>query len=310
VKRVALMAAIAVLVASLNVAPAAASQVRTFVSGHGADTGSCGVGSPCRTFAFAATQTAAGGEITVLDSAGYGAVTISQSLTITNPGGIEAGITAASGDAITVNTTAAANVTLRGLTLEGSAGGANGIVVNSPLPFNGGTSTLNIIGCVIKDFGDSGITVAPSSSGANGSVPALNALIADSYLLSNATAGVVFETPGATIEFVAVERTTTANNGVGIYFNQSAQLFGVLADIRALTNTTGVKILGGNALVLMQNSTALLNTSADVNITGGTIILLNHNQMTSLNNTSIAESDGTNYIDILQGNALNNVTLR
>src|SRR5580658_5850422 len=95
-----------VLALGLNATPGFAQAVRTFGSGHGTDSGTCGVGSPCRTFAFAATQTAAAGEIVVLDSAGYGAVTITQSLTITNPGGVEAGVTAPSGgDAITINTT-------------------------------------------------------------------------------------------------------------------------------------------------------------------------------------------------------------
>ena len=79
---------------------------RTFVSGYGADTGACGITAPFRSFAYAAPQTASGGEITVLDSAGYGTVTITGSLTITNPGGVEAGITVTSGNAITIAATA------------------------------------------------------------------------------------------------------------------------------------------------------------------------------------------------------------
>ncbi|MDQ6701827.1 MAG: hypothetical protein M3Z96_01330 [Pseudomonadota bacterium] len=50
-------------------AVAAHAANRTFVSGKGTDSGACALAAPCRTFAFALTQTAAGGEIDVLDPA-------------------------------------------------------------------------------------------------------------------------------------------------------------------------------------------------------------------------------------------------
>jgi hypothetical protein len=59
---------------------------RTWVSGKGADSGTCALEFPCNTFAFALTQTAAGGEIDVLDQADYGPVTITQSVSIVNDG--------------------------------------------------------------------------------------------------------------------------------------------------------------------------------------------------------------------------------
>jgi hypothetical protein len=62
---------------SLGVASSSAQAVgtgasRTFVSGAGSDSGTCPVSTPCRTFAYALTQTATNGEIIVLSSAGYG----------------------------------------------------------------------------------------------------------------------------------------------------------------------------------------------------------------------------------------------
>ena len=107
------------LVATLSALPARAENARSFVSGAGSDSNPCSLAAPCRSFAGAIIQTAPGGEITVLDSAGYGAVTINQSVSITNPGGVEAGITtSASENAITIDATSAATVTLRGLTLD------------------------------------------------------------------------------------------------------------------------------------------------------------------------------------------------
>ncbi|MGH6812149.1 MAG: hypothetical protein ACREDM_07315 [Methylocella sp.] len=51
----------------LSAAPAQAGPNRTFVSGKGTDSGACTRAAPCRSFAFALTQTNAGGEIDVLD---------------------------------------------------------------------------------------------------------------------------------------------------------------------------------------------------------------------------------------------------
>ena len=116
---------LAVLVAcsELAVAPRAAYALaqRTFVASNGNDANACSLAAPCRGFARAITQTSANGEIIVLDSAGYGAVTIDRSVTITAPAGVYAGISVFTGAGITVATPGAA-VTLRGLTINGQGG--------------------------------------------------------------------------------------------------------------------------------------------------------------------------------------------
>ena len=68
---------------------------RTWVSGKGTDTAGCGpVGNPCRTLQYAHDNTAAGGEINVLDAAGYGAVAIGKAISIINDGAGVAGVLA------------------------------------------------------------------------------------------------------------------------------------------------------------------------------------------------------------------------
>src|SRR5215469_3595657 len=100
--------------------PAFAQATRTFVSGHGSDSNPCTLAAPCRSFAQAITQTNAGGEIAVLDTAGYGTVTINKAISITNQDGVEAGISTASAvDAITVAAGTGDVVNLRGLVLTG-----------------------------------------------------------------------------------------------------------------------------------------------------------------------------------------------
>src|SRR5215469_2475697 len=117
---------------------------RTFVSGNGSDANPCSLAAPCRSFTGALGQTNPGGEIAVLDTAGYGAVTINKAVSIVNEEGVEAGITVTTGDGITISAAASDVVNLRGLTLVG-AGGTNGITFNTG-------SALNIQNCVIRGF--------------------------------------------------------------------------------------------------------------------------------------------------------------
>jgi hypothetical protein len=93
----------ALLALGLGTAPAQALSNRAWVSGHGSDAMGCGApASPCRTFQYVHDNIiAAGGEIDVLDPAGFGAVTITKGLSIVNDGVGTAGVQAASGNAIT-----------------------------------------------------------------------------------------------------------------------------------------------------------------------------------------------------------------
>src|SRR5439155_9243032 len=92
--------------------------VRTFVSGQGNDNNSCSVTQPCRTLQAAMALTLPGGEIYVLNSAGYGSLTINKSVTIMSEGTV-AGVTAASGIGITISAGANDVINLRGLDIDG-----------------------------------------------------------------------------------------------------------------------------------------------------------------------------------------------
>ena len=70
------------LVVLLQAAPAHAQASRTWVSGVGDDVNPCSRTAPCKTFAGAISKTALNGEINCLDPGGFGAVTITKSITI------------------------------------------------------------------------------------------------------------------------------------------------------------------------------------------------------------------------------------
>src|SRR6266498_3500884 len=75
-----ILAVAAFLLTVTSMANAQAS--RTWVSGVGDDANPCSRTAPCKTFAGAISKTAAGGEIDCLDPGGFGAVTITKSITI------------------------------------------------------------------------------------------------------------------------------------------------------------------------------------------------------------------------------------
>ncbi|HEX8258230.1 MAG TPA: right-handed parallel beta-helix repeat-containing protein [Allosphingosinicella sp.] len=108
---------VALILSTILAAPALAQATRTWVSGVGDDVNPCSRTAPCKTFAGAISKTAAGGEINVIDPGGFGAVTITKSLTIDGHG-TQASILSTGTTGINVNG-AGIVVNLRNLTING-----------------------------------------------------------------------------------------------------------------------------------------------------------------------------------------------
>jgi hypothetical protein len=113
------------------VSAAQAQATRTWVSGVGDDANPCSRTAPCKTFAGAISKTAASGEIDCIDPGGFGAVTITKSVTI-DGGGTFGSILAAGTNGVIVNDAATATpgtiiVALRNLSINGAGSGLNGI---------------------------------------------------------------------------------------------------------------------------------------------------------------------------------------
>jgi hypothetical protein len=126
--------ALAIMAFTLVVSTGAQAQAtRTWVSGVGDDVNPCSRTAPCKTYAGAISKTAKDGEISTLDPGGFGAVTITKSITI-NGGGAGQGygsILASLVNGVIVNITDAADVRktvrLDWLNINGASTGINGI---------------------------------------------------------------------------------------------------------------------------------------------------------------------------------------
>jgi hypothetical protein len=230
------------LVCSVASVPAHA-RARVFVASYGNDANPCTFGSPCKTFQQAVNVVDPGGEVTAIDSGGFGPINITKAVTITSPDGIEAGIVpVSSGDAITINASPVDTIVLRGLTIDGSSGGNNGIVLRS-------AASLTVTNCVVKNF---------AASAGNNSV-------------GN---GILFLSSPA---FFVITNTIVANNGLaGIYFwpqNGANNVNGVIDHVTATGNISGIAIdtgltTGGTTGVSITNSVVSNSISAGIYAAG------------------------------------------
>jgi hypothetical protein len=128
---------------------AAVGAQRTFVATTGSDANPCSPTQPCRGFGAALAHTDPGGEIVVLDSGGYGRVTIGKSVTIAAPAGVHAAISVFPGTNGIDIPADGVKVVLRGLAITGQ-GGTHGIYVS-------GQNELTIERCDIAGMTVNGV---------------------------------------------------------------------------------------------------------------------------------------------------------
>lgn len=108
---------------------AAALSQRTFVASYGSDASpNCALLAPCRSFNAAIAQTSGGGEVVILDTAGYGPMVINKALKVIGPSGVYGGISVIGGagptTGIVINAANGDDITLRGLDISGVPGAA------------------------------------------------------------------------------------------------------------------------------------------------------------------------------------------
>ncbi len=134
----------------------AAQATRTWVSGVGDDVNPASRTAPCKTFAGAISKTAAGGEINAIDPGGYGAVTITKSITI-DGGGTFASILAAGTTGIIINAGTDGVVALRHLNINGAGTGINAIKIVA-------AKKVIIEDCVLANFTQQGVEIGTASA--------------------------------------------------------------------------------------------------------------------------------------------------
>lgn len=182
---------------------AQAQASRTWVSGVGDDANPCSRTAPCKTWAGAISKTAACGEIDALDPGGFGAVTITKSITLDGTGTF-ASILASLVNGIIINASATDVVTIRGLSINGFCNGINGINILQ-------AKTVNVEDCVIFRFNTgNGITVNETSSSG------LDLNVRNSVIRDNTNDGINTTSSTGNVE-VTLDRVSLIGNGNGFH---------------------------------------------------------------------------------------------
>jgi hypothetical protein len=229
---------------------AQAQATRTWVSGVGDDVNPCSRTAPCKTFAGAISKTAANGEIDCLDPGGFGAVTITKSITIDGTTGAGfGGILASLVNGVVVNDSGTASpntiqVLLRNLSINGAGNGLDGIRFISG-------RRLIVEGCTVFGFSGDGLETAPNT-------------------------GTAFN--------LTVNNSSFMRNGVGIRQGTTIGTLNASYDnVRLLGNTTdGLLATGGTGNI----SRSVIDNNATNGLTasGGAVINGSQNQVTSNGN--------------------------
>jgi len=228
---------------------------RSFVSTLGSDADNCSVSAPCATLGGALAVTAAGGEIVVVNSGEYGTATISQPVTVSAIG-VDATITATSGNALTINTTG--NVTLTGLGLHGLGTGNDGVLVQQ-------AGILRLYNVTAENFANDGVEFASA-----GNLAIYNSRFTDSqYGLAVENASTQAFVHNTSFNHNSLAGVYTPM-GVAVVGDSSGQFNGsgfesnggtlVLSENQAVLNNTGVSAVGVSAVLQFSSCSVALNT--------------------------------------------------
>jgi hypothetical protein len=223
---------------------------RTAVSAKGNDANNCAPATPCRTFARAMSQTNASGEILVLDSAGYGPFTIDRSVTVQAAPGVYAGVTAPSGNGITLGLPASGRAVIRGLALEGLGTGTWGIY--------GFAGIVHIENCTINGF-VGGIGIG-----------GYTATISDTEVRNSTTSGIIVANAG---NRAVIERVRLKNNGTwGLVVQDSARA--TIRNSVVSGHDAGLAAIA-NGVLNAENTEATRNTAGYISDSGATLRVSN-----------------------------------
>jgi Right handed beta helix region len=284
-------------------AQAVTQRARVFVASYGSDSNPCSFTQPCRTFQTAVNFVANGGEVTAIDSAGFGPISITQSVTITSPAGIEAGIVPGAGDAIDINAPGGF-VVLRGLTLDGAGAFSYGVNVTN-------ASQVEIVDCTVRNFTGAGILVEQPAAM---QILIEQTVVTNPATVSNGNVRGIWIRAGTGNIIATLNETTVTDSLVGVQFDAaSANLEAMVSnshiDANALIGLLAIGNASSVSNVVLRNVT-LNQTSTGVQLGSSAVAYFSQVTITNVNGFPLTDgvyfspgttnnaafSDGTSHL--------------
>lgn len=256
---------------------AQAQATRTWVSGVGDDANPCSRTAPCKTFAGSISKTAPAGEIDTLDPGGFGALTITKSITIDGLSGLS-GVLVSGTNGLVVSAGSSDVVILRNLDINGIGSGLAGILIL-------GAKDVRIENCKIYGFSGRGIDDHRTS----GHLAVTNTVVSD-----NAQSGIVALSGGGSTLNITIDHVQMHGNG-----NSG---FAITGGTRALvmhSSATSNAVHGfyadSNAMLILEDTASFANVSDGVISLSGATIWLSNTTVTN-NGTGIYTGMGSSIL--------------
>ena len=292
---------LAVVAFTLMISSAVQAQSRTWVSGVGDDMNPCSRTAPCKTFSGAISKTAANGEIDALDPGGFGAVSITKSITIDGTQGAGSAELRPPPRAASLSRQLQASpttivVVLRNLAINGTGNGLRGVRFIAGksvsvehcqifgfkgLPGHGidmantaGNSQVVVKDTIIEENGGSAINLNPSNvAGVSATLSMHNSR------LSRCGTGITMSTgvTRATVRNSEIELMSGLGAGNGINLASGTPIIH-LHHVSLSHNTTGIAATAGQARmsdVYITNCATSMTTPANVRSWGDNMIFEN-----------------------------------
>jgi hypothetical protein len=264
---------------------AQAQATRTWVSGVGDDVNPCSRTAPCKTFAGAISKTAVNGEINCLDPAGYGAVTVTKSITI-DCEDTQGSILSAGTNGVIVNITSVTDLKksfkLRGVSINGAGTGINGIRILA-------ATNVTLQEVVIDGVTQHGVSIENTSG-------AFKMLIDHSTIRSNTLNGINAFPTGTGSVNLAITNSTFAFMG-GNAVNLANTTVATISDSVINGNAIGINV--GAAQAFASRCTIFNNTTGVSASAGGNVRLFGNTVTgngTGLSGTAITSVTNTNTV--------------
>jgi hypothetical protein len=255
----------------LQAASAHAQATRTWVSGVGDDANPCSRVAPCKTFAGAISKTAPNGEINCVDPGGFGAVTITKSITIDCDGTFGSVLVALT-NGINING-AGITVNLRNLSVNGVGNGLIGINFIS-----GNSLTLTNVNVMNFNAGSAiGVLFAPNT--ANTILEVNNSVITSNGIAPVTGGGIVVQPAVGGSAVVVISDSKLENNSDAVRANSASG--GVTMTVRESTvannRGNGINSIAGNAIILMVDRATISNNFQNgvVSSGGNSVVRIN-----------------------------------
>ena len=295
------MIALAIAGTVIAALPAQAQALRTWVAGNGSDSNPCSYTAPCKTFAGAYTNTAAGGEIDAIDAGGYGTLTISKNLTIDGGGGaVVSTLNSGSVNGFTINGSGIV-VTLRNISIDGAGSGSAGI------SFSNGAS-LTVVNCEIQSDNLYGLIFAPTVAGAR-------LVVLNTTIHNNPGYGMVLgpTSTSGTSTRVTLDGVKITGSGIGMRVTDNTLVTASRSSISSnsfdgisvATTTTG-------ALVSLEHTTVANNggngMSASATGSGHSVIRISNDYISGNSLASMSIGAGGDVISFVNNEIVDNGT--